>query len=63
MDVLREILDIECDALIESLDIDVIEAHLFQLLDGDVVIDRRVVFLDLDVGSELKSRCSSIAVL
>ena len=63
MDVLPELLDVECIVAFELLDavvldvllepVDVVGAHLVQLLDGDVVVDLYAEFLDHDVGSEL----------
>ena len=51
-DVLLELAD-DVVLLLEPLDVEVVEAHLVQLLDGDFVVDLCAEFLDHDVGSEL----------
>ena len=53
MDVLPELLDVECIVALELPDAEVVEAHLVQLLDGDGLVDLRAEFLDHAVGSKL----------
>ena len=45
--------DVILDVLLEPADVEIVEAHLVQLLDGDVVVDLCVEFLGADVGLEL----------
>ena len=53
MNVLPELLDVECIVVLELPDAEVVEAHLVQLPDGDGVVDLRAEFLDHVVGSKL----------
>ena len=46
-------IDVECMVVLELPHVEVVEAHLVQLLDGDGVVDLCAEFLDHDVGSEL----------
>ena len=46
----------------EPFDVDVVEVHLVQLVDGDVVVDLWAQLLDHDVGSELLMSSSVLFV-